>query len=207
MNKYIKYFLYVIFAVGIVGHIIPATRNLMLLLTPLTLFITSTVVIISLLKEKQTALFLWLIAFYVVTFFIEVAGVKTGLIFGEYVYGDTLGFKILDVPLIIGINWVLIVLGTIGVAKVLAKNSKFIPIIAAAIAVAFDYILEPVAIKYNYWIWAGNSVPLQNYAAWFMISFFAAFVFVKLKISFETKIPQHYLFIQAVFFTVVLVFG
>lgn len=206
MNKYIKYFLYIIFAVGIAGHIIPATRNLMLMLTPLTLFITTTVVIISLSKEKNTKLFYWLIIFYVITFLIEVAGVKTGLIFGEYVYGDTLGLKIFDVPLIIGINWVLVILGAIGAAKVLTKNDKVISLLAGAIAVAFDFVLEPVAIKYNYWNWENVSVPFQNYAAWFIISFFAAFIFLRLKINFETNIPQHYLFIQAVFFISVLLF-
>lgn len=207
LNKYIKYFLYIIFAVGIIGHIIPATRNLMLSLTPLTLFITSVVVIVSLSKERQTKIFIWLIIFYAVTFLIEVAGVKTGLIFGEYVYGNTLGLKLFGVPLIIGINWVLIVLGAIGAADFLTKNNKLIPLAAGAIAVAFDFILEPVAIKYDYWTWAKTTVPIQNYASWFIIAFFAAYVFVKLKISFEKKIPQHYLLIQAVFFGAVLIFG
>ena len=31
-------------------------------------------------------------------FVIEVIGVKTGYVFGSYSYGDSLGFKILEVP-------------------------------------------------------------------------------------------------------------
>lgn len=179
----------------------------MLALTPLTLLITSAVVIVSLTKEKNTKIIYWLIFFYAITFIIEVLGVKTELIFGSYSYGNTLGLKVFNVPLIIGINWVLIILGAIGIARRLTKNIKLIPFITAALAVAFDIILEPVAIKYNYWTWANTSVPFQNYAAWFLISFLAAIVFVKFKINYETTVPQHYLFIQAVFFISLLLFG
>lgn len=207
LNKQIKYFLYIIFAVGIAGHVIPAYKNLMLSLTPITLLITSAAVITSFIKEKKLKVFYWLIFFYAITFLIEVVGVKTGLIFGSYVYGNTLGLKVFDVPLIIGINWVLIILGAIGMANSLTKKINVIPLIAASIALAFDIILEPVAIKYNYWTWANSSVPFQNYAAWFLISFFAAIVFVKLKINYEAEIPRHYLFVQAVFFMSILLFG
>jgi putative membrane protein len=37
-------------------------------------------------------------------FFIEAIGVNTGLIFGNYVYKTTLGWKFLETPLIIGVN-------------------------------------------------------------------------------------------------------
>jgi putative membrane protein len=207
LNKQIKYFLYIIFAVGIAGHVIPAYKSLMLSLTPITLLITSAAVITSFIKEKNSKVFHCLIFFCAITFLIEVVGVKTGLIFGRYVYGNTLGQKVFDVPLIIGINWVLIILGAIGIANRLTKKINVIPLIAASIALVFDIILEPVAIKFNYWTWANSSVPFQNYAAWFFISFFAAIVFVKLKITYETEIPRHYLFVQAVFFMSILLFG
>jgi putative membrane protein len=41
-------------------------------------------------------------------FFIEAIGVNTGLIFGNYVYKTTLGWKFLETPLIIGVNWILL---------------------------------------------------------------------------------------------------
>jgi bisanhydrobacterioruberin hydratase len=39
---------------------------------------------------------------YISGFVIESVGVNTGLIFGEYIYGGTLGYQIFETPLIIG---------------------------------------------------------------------------------------------------------
>jgi putative membrane protein len=36
--------------------------------------------------------------------------------------------------------------------------------------VGLDFLIEPVAIKYDYWAWAEVAVPVQNYIAWFFIS-------------------------------------
>ena len=36
---------------------------------------------------------------------------------------------------------------------------------------AYDFVLEPFATRAkHYWLWQGGTVPLQNYAAWFVIS-------------------------------------
>ena len=58
--------------------------------------------------------------FYLLIVFIwgmlaEIIGVNTGLIFGSYNYGDSLGIKVMDVPILIGINWIItaIICGTI----------------------------------------------------------------------------------------------
>src|SRR5210317_2015499 len=48
-------------------------------------------------------------------FAVELIGVQTGLLFGEYAYGSALGPKLMGVPLIIGVNWLAIVLASIGV--------------------------------------------------------------------------------------------
>ncbi|HLO82824.1 MAG TPA: carotenoid biosynthesis protein, partial [Chitinophagaceae bacterium] len=39
----------------------------------------------------------------------EMIGVKTGALFGNYVYSDILGWKINGVPVLIGINWFIVV--------------------------------------------------------------------------------------------------
>ena len=36
----------------------------------------------------------------------EIIGVQTGILFGSYAYGETLGLKIFGAPLVIGLNWV-----------------------------------------------------------------------------------------------------
>ena len=40
----------------------------------------------------------------------EAIGVNTGLLFGTYEYGANLGFKIFGVPLIIGVNWTVLII-------------------------------------------------------------------------------------------------
>ncbi|MBK7882949.1 MAG: carotenoid biosynthesis protein [Chitinophagaceae bacterium] len=40
---------------------------------------------------------------------VEIIGVKTGFLFGNYSYGIVLGPKIQSVPILIGINWFIII--------------------------------------------------------------------------------------------------
>ena len=134
------------------------------------------------------------------TFFAEVVGVKSGLIFGNYNYGTVLGFKILEVPLIIGINWMLIMLGSISLAKSCTKNMYVLALVAGLISVLFDIILEPVAISLGYWQWSTVSPPLSNYYSWFIIVFLLAILYGKLKVEANSTLPRFYLFVQTVFF-------
>lgn len=201
-----EYFLYLIFTVGIIGHLIDPLLPIMLYLTPFTLLLTTSVVLYKSYKSSGKLFLYWIIITYVITFFLEVLGVKTGIVFGEYLYGSTLGLKLLEVPLIIGFNWVFVILGAISTAKLITKNNLIVSLIAAAIAVIFDFILEPVAIKLDYWQWSDNIIPLQNYAAWFVIAFFSSFFYTKLKVTIESKISIHYLSIQFVFFLFINLF-
>ena len=36
--------------------------------------------------------------------------------------------------------------------------------------VMYDILLEPVAIRFDFWQWENVLVPLQNYVAWWLIS-------------------------------------
>ena len=131
---------------------------------------------------------------------LEIIGVKTGIIFGDYNYGDTLGFKFFDVPLIIGLNWVIIIWGGILFSKRITKAPLGISIATASLALLFDIFLEPVAISFGYWNWQNVDVPLHNYVAWFCIAFTFSFIYTKFNICTDSTIPIHLFFIQLVFF-------
>lgn len=205
-NKEIA-FLYIIFFVGIVGHLYDPLRNLMLLLTPATLLLTGLIVLFYSYKSSTNNFLLWAAFTYIITFILEVIGVKTGLIFGEYNYGSTLGIKLFDVPLIIGFNWVFVILGSISISRLLKNNIFLSSIISAFIAFIFDLILEPIAIKLNYWSWYEGIIPIQNYLAWFVIAFIASVFFLKLNLKLRSDISIHYFFIQLVFFIILLIFS
>ncbi len=204
IEKYSIYFLYIIFAVGIVGHSIDYTHDLMIQLTPLTLFITSSVLVINIALQKEKKYFLWFAIVFISTFICEIIGVETGLIFGNYIYGETLGLKLFEVPVIIGINWTLVITGSIMIAK-FCKNKFLLFLIVPALATVFDFVLEPVAIKLDYWNWQNGIIPLYNYVSWFVISLLSFALYRILKIELDSKIAKHYYFIQIVFFTVLLI--
>lgn len=205
-NKEIT-FLYIIFFVGIVGHLYGPLRNLMLLLTPATLLLTGLIVLFYSSKSSTNNFLLWAAFTYIITFLFEVIGVKTGMIFGEYNYGSTLGIKLFDVPLIIGFNWVFVILGSIAISRLMTDNIFLSSIISAFIAFIFDLILEPIAIKLNYWSWSEGIIPIQNYLAWFVIAFIASVFFLKLNLKLRSDISIHYFFIQLVFFIILLIFS
>lgn len=199
-------FLIIMYLVGITGHLISSTRELMIGLTPFTLLLTGGIVTYKTFFNSDKDFVYWGITTYLVTFVLEVIGVKTGLIFGKYEYGDVLGFKLLEVPLIIGFNWVLVILGAISISKLFTGNKIGISVLAAFIAVTFDYYLEPVAINLGYWSWESETIPLQNYAAWFIIAFIFSIVLLKINPVFNKGISREYLLIQLIFFVILNLF-
>lgn len=166
----------VLFAVGAAGHVVAHTLPWMLALTPGFLLLTSVAVAAPSLATGGRRFALWAAGAYALTFAAEAVGVATGAVFGEYVYGPTLGWQAWDVPVIIAFNWVMVVNGAVCIAgRILPPRADAgrriaLPLLAGAIAAAFDWVMEPVAIRLDYWTWAGGSIPLQNYAAWFVLA-------------------------------------
>lgn len=194
------------FSVGVIGHIIPSVKPLMISLTPFTLLLTGSVTLYFSFQKRNTKLIIWGLTVYVITFSLEVIGVKTGYIFGSYSYGDVLGLKLFDVPLIIGFNWVVIILGAIGIASRIHQSAFQIALLTGTFAILFDLMLEPVAINLGYWNWHRGVIPLQNYYAWFGIAFFASLFGSKLKLDLEDSLFIYYFLIQFTFFILLSIF-
>lgn len=114
-------------------------------------------------------------------FLLEVAGVATKMIFGDYWYETSLGFQLWRVPLTIALNWwvLLYVCGVIAEQTRLAVLPKIL--IGASLMTFLDYWIEPVAMRFHFWNWAGGVVPLQNYVAWFVASCLLLGVFYSLQ--------------------------
>jgi bisanhydrobacterioruberin hydratase len=99
-----------------------------------------------------------------------VIGVHTGEVFGDYSYGRALGLTLLDTPLLIGLNWLML---TYCVFAIMESTKLFLPLkalLAAMLMVVYDIVMEPVAIRIDMWSWGEGPIPLQNYQAWFIIS-------------------------------------
>ena len=96
----------------------------------------------------------------------EILGVNYGLIFGKYDYGDNLGLKLLGVPLLIGLNWVVLTFICGSISNHFIKN-KYLSIVAGIILMLIiDITLEPIAPILDYWEFSGSIAPIQNYIGW-----------------------------------------
>ena len=108
----------------------------------------------------------------------EILGVNYGYIFGEYTYLDNLGMKIMEVPLMIGIQWVILSFITGSFAHYFFKNKKFKSIILGVfLMILLDVLIEPVAPDLGFWIFESEVAPLQNYIGWFLIAIPAQIIF------------------------------
>ena len=114
-------------------------------------------------------------------FVVEVVGVNTGLFFGHYTYGDTLGFKLFEhgsllgmslsgVPPLIGVNWLVLTYVCGILVRYLPLGELPRIVLAAVLMVGFDACLEPVAGRYDFWHWSANVIPFQNFRDWFIFS-------------------------------------
>ncbi|HLC82957.1 MAG TPA: carotenoid biosynthesis protein [Bacteroidia bacterium] len=190
--------LVVVHIAGIIG-IQTDYKDLFLMCTPFNLLLC-----IGLLfwnhAEYSKSLFIFSILTFLIGYFIEVVGVKTGMIFGNYSYGNTLGFKILDVPLIIGVNWLLLIYCVGVICNKLKISSLYKSLFGAALLTALDLSIEVVAIKYDFWSWIGDYPPFQNFIAWFIVSFLLLLLFHSMNFNKSNKLAQGLFFIQLVFF-------
>lgn len=168
-------------------------------------------------QEKNRAFFIFLLIAFATGMVTEMIGVNTSLLFGKYVYGNVLGIKLYNVPLLIGINWFVIIycagvamsfLHTYIEVKMVTAGHFFTPqlqmfsliIDGALLATFFDYIMEPAAVKLGFWQWHEDVIPLKNYASWFMISVALLYVFSKLTFNKHNQFAIHLLIIQLLFF-------
>lgn len=151
----------------------------------------------------------FLISSFIIVFswLIELIGVKTGLIFGKYEYGNILQPQLFGTPIPIGFAWISTILGSNSIAELILrkKSNIFIHLLLTAVIMTFfDYLMEPAAIKLGYWAWESGTIPMQNYLAWFVLGFFFALLFSTQKINLiNTKILKHVYISQAIYFIIV----
>ena len=165
-----RIFIILFHIVGFVGFYFTETRVFFISLVPFHLLFMAGILFANYVTINKKTIYATLIIVFA-GYLIEVIGVRTGQIFGQYFYGETLGKKILSVPLVIGVNWFIVVFSLGGILRSIFKRNKVIrTLIGAALLVGLDYLIEPVAIEYDYWYWQNNTIPQQNYIGWFLVS-------------------------------------
>ncbi|MCX7767455.1 MAG: carotenoid biosynthesis protein [Flavobacteriales bacterium] len=111
----------------------------------------------------------------VLGFFAEVAGVQKGWIFGSYRYGNVLGPMVLDVPLLLVLNWMWVIYGAQQVLEwIKVPGFTYHPYLTAALLVGYDVLLEKFATQFGLWFWQDGQIPFGNYVGWFVVSLLLA---------------------------------
>ena len=187
--------------VGIVGFSLDTSRPLFQLLTPFNL-ILSLVLLLWMHPAVDRRFIILCLAVAVLGYLIEVIGVNTGLIFGTYSYGKTLGFKVWQTPLLIGVNWLMMIYYTSAIAKRYFKSGLVQIIMASVLMVLMDVLIEPVAIAYDYWSWSSEDIPLQNYLGWFVLSLLLHTLYNSIQKTRENGVAPYLALAQFFFFLV-----
>lgn len=193
--------LVIVHVVGLAGVVL-LDANLILDLTAVNLLLTAIVVMGF---GHPDGAWRWALTAYV-TYGVEVIGVQTGFPFGDYQYGVRLGPTVYDTPPLIGVLWLLTLMGTMYWAGQWApdKHDRDRSVLRAAIAatlmVAFDIVLEPVAIRTAFWTWTGDTIPLRNYVSWWIIAFALAWAWRKAHNFRTNRAAGLLLIVQTAFF-------
>ena len=119
----------------------------------------------------------------VVSYLMEEAGVRTGLVYGAYHYGPMLGPKLVDVPVLIPLAWFMMIYPSWMVAKVLLEGLPRYSVAgltahavtAALVMTAWDVEMDPGMVVDGNWVWekggAYFGVPRHNYVGWLATTF------------------------------------
>jgi putative membrane protein len=209
-------------AIGLVG-VLYFNKNFFLAATPLNLLLSFALLVWTQ-QKKNINFFLFIVLCFVLGISVEIIGINTGVLFGNYTYGDVLGFKVGNVPVLIGANWFIIiyccgisihtllvkainrVAGDTGKSPAALKALSVI-VDGATLAVFFDWLMEPVAVKLGYWVWNGDgSIPIFNYICWFVVSLLLLAVFHFIKFDKQNKFAVNLLLIQLMFFLLLRTF-
>lgn len=119
---------------------------------------------------------------------VETLGVCTGFPFGAYSYTDNFGPPLGVVPFTIPFAWHVVVTNSLFIVRALAPHGSRLSeaVAVGLLCTVYDFILEPFATTVrHYWIWSGGTIPLQNYASWFILSGILTWLFAPTVASFS----------------------
>lgn len=207
---------------GLVG-LLWGNRDLFAALTPMNMLLMWVLLIITQ-ASKNASFYLFMCTCILVGYTSEWIGTNTDILFGQYRYGETLGTKIGAVPLLIGVNWFIVMYCCgITIYKLQEKiKNRLAPeqhksyrwlriasviVAGALLAVFFDWVMEPVAIQLGFWQWLDDgAIPPLNYISWFVVSAVLLTAFTFLRFNKNNMFAFHLLLIELMFFLILRTF-
>lgn len=201
----VRKFILIFYSVAVLGFLIPWTHAVFVAIIPYALLLS--VYLLGLYherySEKDIAVFLEIA---LMGFFIEVVGVKTGAVFGLYFYGDALGPKVLDTPLLISINWLFLTYAAYSISQRVSERWYVQVLLTPTLMLLYDLVLEQIAPLMDMWSWENSVVPFKNYLAWWVIGLVFTFSLRFFRVEVKNPLALILFFTQFLFF-VILFFG
>jgi carotene biosynthesis associated membrane protein len=107
---------------------------------------------------------------------VEAIGRSTGFPFGEYDYTDSLGVKLLGVPLVIPLAWAMMAYPALLAAQRLTHSRIGVTILGAWLLATWDVFLDSQMVSEGHWVWADPTpalwgvpgIPVGNYLGWLL---------------------------------------
>lgn len=205
IQKITSLFFVIFYTVGVIGMALSFTFPLFVKLIPWALILSFGALVFFHTGKFEGKTKLIFLLIYIVAYGVEAIGVNTGQLFGHYTYGEGLGFKLVDTPLIIGINWLFLVYTTAAVVESFKVHALFKIVLASLGMLLYDIVLEQLAPKLDMWNWKNDVIPLQNYLAWFALALFFQSVLTVFRIKIKNKLALLILGCQFLFFLSLLI--
>ena len=205
-KELINFSIFIVWLVNISGFfgILSDQKEFFLSSTPYVLTITLFLTVVNSSIEKKFLIRLLFI--FLLGLSVEIIGVNFSFFFGEYQYGNNLGIKIFDVPVVIGFNWVLLIIITGNFAsKIFPKSIIGKVVFGSIIMILLDLLIEISAPKLDYWEFSINPVPFSNYFWWFVFSILFHLIYQSNKIK-EYVVSTNILLIHFLFFGLLALF-
>jgi bisanhydrobacterioruberin hydratase len=202
----VKGFIIILYTVGIIGSSLPFTHDFFIVLTPVILLLSFAMLLnfhTPVLDSKTSIVF---IIIFLISFLAEVAGVRTGQIFGTYSYGRGLGLKLFNTPLLIGLNWVMLVYCTAAILEKIPVGSIGKIAIASLLMVLYDLVMEQVAPPLDMWAFSSGFAPLRNYISWFILAVIFHSLVRLTGIRLINRLAPLIFYCQAAFFIILFIF-
>lgn len=186
---------------GIIG-ILYGNSERFISLTPLNLSVSFFLLVYINKSHFKTIVFI--ISCFFTGMICEILGVNLGIIFGDYEYGGALGYKVFDVPLLIGANWAILTVSCSALSATLFDSVINKIIMGVFLMVMLDAVIEPIAPILDFWEFDGGKAPLKNYLGWVLVAFPLNCMYHILNIKVNGTFTHHLIILNILFFSILL---
>ena len=109
---------------------------------------------------------------------VESLGTRTGVPFGDYSYADSLGWQLLDVPVVVPLAWSMMAYPCLLAGQRLCRSPVTAALVGGAMLAGWDLFLDPQMVEAGHWTWADPTpalpgvpgIPVSNFLGWLLVA-------------------------------------